>query len=204
MITLAHKKLPDGVEAKARIIQLKADAVADDGTIEGYGSVFGNVDGGRDIVLPGAFVASLKKPGRIKVAMLHEHDPRYPIGIWNELVEDNYGLKVKGRILDTEKGRDTLTLLRAGMTYGLSIGYECKRHEVDESVRDEWGYPIRKIVEADLWEVSLVTFPMNDAARVESVKASARTSVSLAPIAAQLKAIADAPLARVLADLKAL
>lgn len=190
MIHLERKKLPDGVEAKARVIQLKADAIASDGTIEGYGSIFGNVDGGGDIVLPGAFSASLTKPGRMKVAMLHEHDSRYPLGIWDELREDNRGLKVKGRILDTEKGVDTLKLLRAGMEYGLSIGYQCKRHEVDETVKDEWGWPIRKIIEADLWEVSLVVFPMNDAARVESVKnADTRTVVSLAPLAAELKRI---------------
>lgn len=199
MRNLLTKKLPEGVEAKTRIIQLKADAITADGTIEGYGSVFGNTDSYGDIVMPGAFSASLVKAGRMPVALLWQHDPGEPIGVWDELREDNYGLKCRGRILDTTRGREALTLMRAGAPFGLSIGYECSRYETDENQRDKYGWPVRKLLECDLWEVSVVTFPANDAARIESVKRAdapplvmpdqiraARLAVARASIAARL------------------
>lgn len=145
---------------------LEVKALTDEGTFEGYASIFGNVDKGGDKVLPGAFVESLaeaRRTGR-KVKMLREHDPREPIGIWEDMAEDAKGLWGKGRlILDVPKARETHALLKAGAVDGLSIGYRTKDYEPDGNVR-----LLKKV---DLWEVSIVTFPMNDRSKVTAVKA---------------------------------
>lgn len=130
--------------------------------LEGYASVFGVADQGGDIVLPGAYGASLRRlaaAGR-RVKMLWQHDPAQPIGVWEELREDGHGLWVKGRILtDLARGREAAALLDAGAIDGLSIGYRTLRAERDARGR-------RQLAEVDLWEVSLVTFPMLPEARV--------------------------------------
>lgn len=141
-------------------IEWKAD---DAGVIEGYGSVFDTVDNGGDIVAPGAFASSLRM-GR-KAKMLMQHDPSDVIGVWDEVVEDGKGLRVKGRLLTTvRKGAEAYELVKAGAIDGLSIGYRT----VKSMARDGK----RVILQADLWEVSLVTFPMNELARVDAVKAA--------------------------------
>lgn len=130
--------------------------------ISGYASVFGRKDQGGDIVLPGAYAESLRKlqaAGR-RAKMLWQHDPAQPIGVWDEMREDGRGLLVKGRILtEVEKGREAAALLSAGAIDGLSIGYRTLRAERD-------GKGQRLLQELDLWEVSLVTFPMLPEARV--------------------------------------
>jgi HK97 family phage prohead protease len=152
------------METKAELLQLKAD---DDGTVSGYASRFGEVDNGGDTVMPGAFTTSIAS-GR-KVKMLWCHDTRSPIGVWDEMKEDATGLWVKGRILrDVAKGAETLSLLRAGAIDGLSIGYRTK--ESDRGTRGE-----RRLKAVDLFEISLVTFPMLESARVDAVKAAEMT-----------------------------
>ena len=130
--------------------------------VEGYASLFGTPDQGGDIVQKGAYAASLKAlqgAGR-RVKMLWQHDPAQPIGIWDEVREDAHGLYVKGRILaDVEKGREAAALIAAGAIDGLSIGYRTKKAE-----RNSGGQ--RLLAELELWEVSLVTFPMLPDARV--------------------------------------
>ena len=136
--------------------------VADDGRIEGYASLFGIADASGDVVEEGAFEASLRRmreAGR-SVKLLWQHDPAQPIGVWDEVAEDARGLRVRGRLLDiTQKGREAAALIAAGALDGLSIGYRTKRAE-----RDEKGQ--RLLTELELWEVSVVTFPMLPAARV--------------------------------------
>lgn len=132
--------------------------------IEGYASVFEAEDGGGDVVERGAFAASL---GRLaaaggRVRMLWQHDPGQPIGVWDEVREDARGLWVKGRLLtDVERGREAAALLASGAIDGLSIGYHTVR-----AIKDAAGR--RRLSEVDLWEVSLVTFPMLAEARVQS------------------------------------
>lgn len=129
--------------------------------IAGYASLFGKRDQGGDVVQAGAYMASLARltaAGR-RVKMLWQHDPAQPIGVWDEVREDATGLWVKGRILaDVEKGREAAALLAAGAIDGLSIGYRTLK-----ALRDGAG---RQLAELDLWEVSLVTFPMLPEARV--------------------------------------
>ncbi|WP_386681404.1 HK97 family phage prohead protease [Loktanella sp. R86503] len=134
-----------------------------DGTeIAGYASLFDQRDQGGDRVVKGAYAASLaqlKAKGR-SVRMLWQHDPAQPIGVWDEVREDARGLWVKGRILtDVAKGREAAALVAAGAIDGLSIGYRTLRATKD----DKGG---RLLSELELWEVSLVTFPMLPDARV--------------------------------------
>lgn len=136
--------------------------VTDGQVISGYASLFGVKDQGGDVVAKGAYAASLARLGRRggRVRMLWQHDPGQPIGIWDEVREDGHGLWVKGRILtEVEKGREAAALLGAGAIDGLSIGYRTVRAERDGKGR-------RLLQELELWEVSLVTFPMLPEARV--------------------------------------
>jgi HK97 family phage prohead protease len=136
-----------------------------DGRFEGYASVFGVVDQGDDMVERGAFSKSLAKR---RPKMLWQHDPFEPIGVWEEVREDNHGLFVKGRLLkEVDKGREALALLKAGAMDSMSIGYRT----VESSPNAEGR--VRKLLEVDLWEVSLVTFPMLLEAQVTDVKSIA-------------------------------
>jgi HK97 family phage prohead protease len=153
----------NGLALETKFARLGAELSVRDGTsIEGYASVFGRLDQGNDVVTAGAYarsLAALAQAGRA-VRMLWQHDPREPIGVWDEVREDGTGLWVKGRILtEVARGREAAALVAAGAIDGLSIGYRTVRSTKDEAGR-------RVLAEVDLWEVSLVTFPMLPDARV--------------------------------------
>ncbi len=152
-----------GLEHK--FCRIETPITVDDGLkIEGYASLFGKADNGGDVVERGAYAASLDKlkaAGR-GVKMLWQHDPTQPIGVWDEVREDETGLFVKGRLLgDVEKAREAAALLSAGAIDGLSIGYRTVK-----ATKTNKGQ--RLLSELELWEVSLVTFPMLPEARVGS------------------------------------
>lgn len=148
-----------------KLAQADMRVIDEDGVIEGYASIFGNADSGGDVVAPGAFRESLRLRPAAQVRMLWQHDPNEPIGVWEQVTEDARGLFVRGRLLgDVARGREVLSLLRAGAIDGLSIGFRTQRAQTDAQTG------IRSLLEIDLWEISIVTFPMNDAARVGSVK----------------------------------
>ena len=140
-------------------------AVAPDGTVEGYASLFGEIDQARDMVMPGAFERSLKLRGVRRIPMLFQHDPAEPIGVWLELREDARGLYARGRLIpEVARGRELIALLRAGTADGLSIGFRTVRGRLDPKTR------IRRLYAIDLWEISLVTFPLLTGARVRAIK----------------------------------
>jgi hypothetical protein len=144
--------------------------------IAGYASLFGAADHGGDIVEPGAYAKSLSEGRRVK--MLWQHDPREPIGIWDEIREDGTGLFVKGRLLDrVARAKEAAALIEAGAIDGLSIGYRTLRAH-----RNDKGQ--RLLSEVELWEVSLVTFPMLPEARLtsEAPAAKAETLRDLATV----------------------
>ncbi|MCX7299289.1 MAG: HK97 family phage prohead protease [Rhodobacterales bacterium] len=151
------------MQLEHKFSRLGGDVTVTDGTaISGYASLFGAADQGGDVVEKGAYAASLARlsaaGGRIK--MLWQHDPAEPIGVWDEVREDARGLWVKGRILtDVARGREAAALIGAGAIDGLSIGYRTVRARKDDGGR-------RSLLELELWEVSLVTFPMLPEARV--------------------------------------
>lgn len=142
-------------------------ATGDTGTFEGYGSVFNIVDRGDDIVAPGAFtetLATAKAAGRLP-AMLWQHRQAEPIGVYTAMDEDGVGLRVTGKLaLKTVRGAEAYELLKMGAITGLSIGFRVR----DDSWDRVTG--VRTIKKADLYELSLVTIPMNDSSRVSAVK----------------------------------
>lgn len=145
--------------------KLTMKKLTEDGTFEGYGAVFGNVDSAYDVIQPGAFRDTLNEKKLTDIKMLWQHDPATPIGVWEEMAEDQTGLYVKGRILKAvQKGAEALALMQAGVLDGLSIGFR--------TVKSMWeeGTDYRQLLAVDLWEVSVVTFPANPKARVDRVK----------------------------------
>lgn len=136
------------------------------GVITGYASVFGIQDQGGDKVMPGAYTKSLitAKAQSRKIKMLWQHDPSAPIGVWEEVKEDEYGLLVKGRLLpEVAQAKEAIALLEAGAIDGLSIGYRTRK-----ATKGEDGS--RELQDLDLWEVSLVTFPMQIEAGISDIK----------------------------------
>lgn len=148
-----------------KFVGLTLDGVAADGVFSGYASLFGKVDLGRDVVERGAFASSLAKRGAGGIRMLFQHDPNEPIGVWTDIREDARGLFVRGKLAkDVARGREVLSLLRDKALDGLSIGFRTVRAKSDPASG------VRRILEADLWEISVVTFPMLPGARIDSVK----------------------------------
>jgi HK97 family phage prohead protease len=136
--------------------------MTDDLKIEGYASLFWTRDLNDDVTAVGAFAGSLAGTGAASVKMLHQHDDAEPIGVWDEIVEDARGLFVRGRILRaTPRGRLVAALVEAGALDGLSIGFRQIKARADGALR------VLKRVE--LWEVSVVTFPMLPGARLTVV-----------------------------------
>ena len=136
-----------------------------DREFEGHGSVFKNIDLGGDIVLPGAFKRSLKQhkdSGQLP-QMFWMHDPSRVPGKWLDMSEDKKGLVVRGVLADTDLGNEIHTLLKMDAVRGLSIGYVTRDQDFDKDGN-------RLIKEADLWEVSVVSMPMNPLAQVAHVK----------------------------------
>jgi HK97 family phage prohead protease len=142
-------------------------AFSADGAVEGYASLFGEIDQARDMMMPGAFAHTLAQRGIRKIPMLFQHDPAEPVGVWLELREDHRGLWARGRLIpDVGRARELMALVAAGAVDGLSIGYRTVRGRIDPASR------VRRLYQVDLWEISIVTFPLLAGARVRAVKAS--------------------------------
>ena len=126
--------------------------------IEGYASLWGVADLNGDVVARGAFGDSLARTGATGVRMLHQHEARAAVGVWDEMIEDERGLLVRGRIEDwSAEARFARALSRAGALDGLSIGFRAAKARRDGR--------LRVLTQVELWEVSLVTFPMLTSAR---------------------------------------
>ncbi len=148
-------------------------AIFPDGSVEGYASLFGEIDQSRDMVMPGAFAQSLNLRGARRIPMLFQHDPAEPIGIWQDLQEDWRGLRVRGKLIpDVVRARELLALLREGTSDGLSIGFKTVQARVDPKTR------VRRLHQIDLWEISIVTFPLLPGARVRAVKRARPTALA--------------------------
>jgi uncharacterized protein len=139
------------------------------GVFEGYASLFGKRDQQGDVVMAGAFAQSLRAKGAENIRMLFQHNPAEPVGTWVDVIEKHRGLWVRGRLnLKVQRGRELLALLESGGLDGLSIGFKTIR------ARNDRVSGTRQLLSIDLWEISLVTFPMLDGARVSTVKSAAR------------------------------
>jgi HK97 family phage prohead protease len=159
----ARRALP-AHEVKFTSLDLKG--VETDGTFEGYASVFHREDMGRDVMLPGAFRESLALRGASGIKLLFQHDANQPIGVWTSLEEDARGLYAQGRLMrDVAKAREVYALMRAGALDGLSIGFRTVKGRRDRASG------VRRLEKVDLWEISVVTFPLLPEARIASIKA---------------------------------
>ncbi|MFG1349086.1 HK97 family phage prohead protease [Xanthobacter autotrophicus] len=171
MSLLELKGAPKPKALAAVGLELRFDS-AKPGLITGYGSVFNVRDTYGDVVAPGAFTASLadwKAKGRLP-AMLWQHDSEDPIGRWTEMVEDARGLRCTGELLlSVPKGAEAYEHLKAQTIGGLSIGFRT----IERTWNDDTDTRTLNIV--DLWEVSLVTFPACDPARIDGVKSAPAT-----------------------------
>jgi uncharacterized protein len=174
-----HSARPPPVRCEMKFAGTALAKVKADGAFEGYASLFGVVDLGRDRVTPGAFRECLARKPPHAVKLLWQHDPSHPLGVWEEINEDSRGLKVRGRLdLSVAKAREVHALMRSGAVDGLSIGFRTERS------RKEAATGVRNLEKLDLWEVSIVTFPMLPGARVSAVKRFARTPAQPALAAA--------------------
>lgn len=150
-------------------------SVDGDGRFCGYASLFGRADLSGDIVMPGAFARTLRRKGPEGVGMLLEHDPKVPIGIWTLVEEDRRGLWVEGLLSGAADGRRAAALMAAGRLDGLSIGFRTVAADEDRRAR------LRRLIEIDLWEVSVVGSPMLPEARARAagaVRASGAAALS--------------------------
>ncbi len=193
MALLASTRAAPAREVKRAPLALTQ--VNEAGVFEGYASVFGEIDLGRDVVERGAFLGSLAHRPAPVVKMLWQHDSAEPIGTWLSIVEDARGLRVRGRLnLAVARAREVLSLMREGAVDGLSIGFHARK-----SARDA-RTGVRRLQEIDLWEISVVTFPMAPQARVTAVKrradatmwraASARLEYRMAAMSLEAKFVA--------------
>src|SRR5210317_463945 len=150
---------------------------------EGYGSVFGNEDLGGDVVTRGAFTKSLSQHQQkgSQPLMFWMHDPTRVPGKWTEMSEDEHGLRVKGVLADTPLGDEVHTLLKMEAVRGLSIGFSL--------VDQEWKEDTRLIKEAKLWEVSVVSLPMNPLATVAHAKSQLSAAGEYVPTAKEFEQI---------------
>lgn len=131
------------------------------GRFAGYASVFDRLDESGDIVMPGAFRRSLGKRGKQRIRLLFQHDPKEPVGIWENIAEDGFGLWAEGRLVPGVPRADALRrLIEKRAVDGLSIGFRALRATREPAS----GH--RRLWQVELWEISIVTFPMMDAARI--------------------------------------
>jgi len=165
------KKIAFTMREKKRLnFTLQLKSIDAQGRFAGYASVFNVVDNQRDIILRGAFSQSVK--GRVgEIKFLWQHQQEEPIGIFDQIFEDAHGLYVEGRLLlNVQRAKEAHTLLKAGAISGLSIGYSPLRYTIDS------GSGVRRLSQVELWEISLVTFPANEAANVTVVKHASKIS----------------------------
>ncbi|MFL5110073.1 MAG: HK97 family phage prohead protease [Microvirga sp.] len=156
---------------ETKLLAAPLAGVGADGIFEGYASLFEVADLGKDVVAAGAFSASLARRGVGDVRMLWQHDPAEPIGRWLAIAEDARGLRVRGELnLAVARAREIHALMRGGAIDGLSIGFRVERARTDRA-------GLRRLERLDLWEISVVTFPMMPGARIGAAKSEALAGV---------------------------
>ncbi len=169
-------------DARARFTDLGNDA------FEGYASLFGVPDGAGDVVSPGAFAVSLRKRPAAGVRMLYQHLPNEPLGVWETIREDARGLYVRGRlVLDVQRAREVRSLIADGALNGLSIGFRTVRARRDAKAG------LRFLTEIDLWEISIVTFPLLIGSGVTAIGEKSAVAKSIEKATRSLKPNLSSP-----------
>jgi len=153
------------LERKTLEIKFKQESFVEDDeyyTFSGYGAVFDNIDLGKDRIKQGAFATSLKE---MTPKLCYQHDMAQPLGKFTEVREDTYGLFVKGIMPKANRQcRDIAALIKCGAIDSMSIGYSTVKYAYDEDS------DILDLIELKLYEVSLVTLPMNPKATLTAFK----------------------------------
>lgn len=188
-----RKKFPAGWDRKARRLVIEVKEVDSGRYIAGYAATFeppDRHDDYGDIIAPTAFADTVKKfqQGEKKIKMLAHHDSGTPIGIWQELTVDDNGLFVVGKVSATRAGDEILALVNDGVIDSLSIGYVTKSARQLEK-KTAWGAPVRELLDLDLKEVSPVTWPANEHARIMEVRSARTREQAAADQAAGLEAL---------------
>lgn len=151
------------MKGRTRPFELKA--LDDSGSFTGYAAKFGNIDGGGDLIMSGAFAEHLSSVDIKRIPVLWQHNSHEPIGITTSMVEDDHGLLVTGSLeMTVQKAREVNALAKIGAIGGLSIGYFAKDWA--------WENGVRILKKLGLFEYSMVTFPMNDQAVILDVKSA--------------------------------
>ena len=137
----------------------------DEGILEGYLSVFGNVDSYGDTIFPGAYEKTLtERKNTMPMLLNHDSHGNVPIGIWKEMAEDDHGLRVVGEFTKGNSvAQNVFASVKHGAMSGLSIGYKAEKYEEN----DHGGVDLHEI---KLREGSVVTFPADDHARIDTIK----------------------------------
>lgn len=154
------------LEKKVIPFEIKAETATEDGRFSGYGAVFGNVDSYGDIIEKGAFSEGIEKRGIQNIPMLWQHDHKQPIGLYEKIQEDNFGLDVDGKVLKdltVLPAKDAIILIKNKVVRGLSIGYEVVKKKFNKNGN-------RILSKIDTWEISPVTFAANPLATITNVK----------------------------------
>lgn len=172
----------DFIDREVKYAPLNLETVSCEGVFEGYASLFDTVDLSKDVVRKGAFAKGINSKTPLSVKMLYQHNPCEPIGVWQTIKEDHKGLFVKGKLLtEIQRAKEVLSLMKQGALDGLSIGYKTIRSQKknlsktanalhgQQPVASRQGL-VRELLEIDLYEISIVTFPMHPDARVDKVK----------------------------------
>jgi HK97 family phage prohead protease len=158
-------RMREGPRHEVKFTQLNLKSVDTDGSFEGYASLFNKEDLAGDVVAPGAFADSIGKRGVAGIKLLFQHDANQPIGVWTQLREDARGLYAHGRLMpEVAKAREVHALMRAGALDGLSIGFRTVKGRRNRTAGT------RRLEKVDLWEISVVTFPLLPEARVTAMK----------------------------------
>jgi Escherichia/Staphylococcus phage prohead protease len=174
---LAHASAP------ARLVDLGRDE------FEGYASLFGVPDGAGDVVMPGAFRASLRTRPPAQVRMLYQHFAHEPLGVWETIREDGKGLYVRGRLtLDVMRAREVRSLVADGALNGLSIGFRTVR------ARRDTGRAVRELLEIELWEISVVTFPLLAGSGVTAIGEKSEVAAAICEATERMRAANHLPL----------
>lgn len=187
------------MEYKTKSFALEIKQLDEDGTFSGYASTFGNVDQHRDVCVRGCFKNTIN--GRTKkIRMLWQHDMDNPIGVYTSMVEDENGLYVEGKLnMEVQRAREAYALLKQGAIDSMSIGYITLQDDVDQTTG------IRYLKEVKLIEISLVTYPANEQAVVDAVKAAINNMQNTEQKASDRIAILfDQMKAAILSELKSL
>lgn len=172
----------DFIDREVKYAPLNLETVSGEGIFEGYASLFDTIDLSKDVVRKGAFTKGIKSKSPLSVKMLYQHNPCEPIGVWQTIKEDHKGLFVKGKLLtEIQRAKEVLSLMKQGALDGLSIGYKTIRSQkknLSKTASSPQGQQpaerrqgvVRELLEIDLYEISIVTFPMHPDARVDRVK----------------------------------